>query len=193
QSTAFAIEEHTREVVRNRQDRVRLLAGMPQVVEGLEHPDPARLQQLVRDVQRWLPGVQLLAVTAADGQILAADGFSGRLDDPGLTAAEPLRSALAGRNGRSGDGHGLWIVGGQLCDVVAAPIESPVDGRRLGVALFGVKLGDTEARYLRSLIETDLLLVAADGRVLASSLPAPPARDLARPPPLPPRQPTRLP
>src|SRR5262249_61859835 len=111
QSTAWAIEEHTREVVRNRQDRARLLAGMPQLAAGLEHPVPAQLQQRVREVQQWLPGIQLLAVTAADGRVLAADGFAGRLDGPGLAAAEPLRSALAGRSGGGRGGRGSGGVG----------------------------------------------------------------------------------
>jgi len=179
QSTAFALEEHSREGVRNRQDRVRLLAGMPQLAAALERPEAARLQGLVQDLRRWLPGTQLLALTGPDGRLLAADGFGRGFEAPGLAAAEPLRSALAGRMGQ-----GEWLVGGQLCDMVAAPVLNPLDGRRLGAALFGVQVGDSAVRHLRNLVETDLLLVAADGRVLASSLPAPLAREVARQQPL---------
>jgi putative nucleotidyltransferase with HDIG domain len=178
-TTAFAIEEHARDTVRNRQDRVRLLADAPQLAEALMRRDPARLRELVRAFRRRLPSAQLLAVTATDGSVLAADGFPAALDSSGLAAVEPLRSVLAG-----GDvGHGRWIVGGQLCDMVAAPVQGR-DGSRLGTALVGARIGDGEARQLRSLTETDLLLVATDGRVLASSLPAPVAREIARRQPL---------
>ena len=183
QSTAFAIEEHTREVVRTWQDRVRLLAGMPQLAAALEHPEAAGVQELLRDLRRWLPGTQLFAVTTPDGRVLAADGFNDGLDAPGLAAAEPLRSAL-GTGGGNGTGHGLWIVGGQLCDLVAAPVRSPIDGRRLGAALFGVRVEDSMIRHLRNLVETDLVIVTADGRVLASSLPATLAHEVARQQPL---------
>src|SRR5882724_9545189 len=129
QSTAFAIEEHTREVVRTWQDRVRLLAGMPQLAAALEHPEAAGVQELLRDLRRWLPGTQLF-------------------------------------------------------DLVAAPVRSPIDGRRLGAALFGVRVEDSMIRHLRNLVETDLVIVTADGRVLASSLPATLAHEVARQQPL---------
>ncbi|MEA2692669.1 MAG: hypothetical protein QOJ16_2056, partial [Acidobacteriota bacterium] len=166
-ATAAAVREHEQDVVRNRQERGKLLARAPRLAEALERRDPAELALLARSLRQWLPGTQLLALAAADGRILAANGFPGRLDDAGLATAEPLRSALAG-----GSGHGMWVVGGQLCDVVAAPVESPANGRRVGAVLVGLNVGTTALRHLRSLIQNDILLVSADGRVLASSLPA---------------------
>src|SRR6185369_5095068 len=110
-----------------------------------------------------------------DGRVLAANGFPGSLDNDDLATTDPLRSALAG-----GQGHGMWVVGGQLCDVVAAPVESPAGGRRVGAVLVGLRIGNTALRHLHSLIQSHILLVAADGRVLASSLPTDLAREIAR-------------
>jgi putative nucleotidyltransferase with HDIG domain len=174
-ATAVAVREHEQDIIRNRQERGKLLARAPRLAEALERHDPAELALLARSLRQWLPGTQLLALAAADGRILAANGFPGRLDDAGLATAEPLRSALAG-----GSGHGMWVVGGQLCDVVAAPVESPAGGRRVGAVLVGLNVGTTALRHLRSLIQNDILLVSADGRVLASSLPTALAGEIAR-------------
>jgi putative nucleotidyltransferase with HDIG domain len=174
-ATAIAVQEHEQDVLRNRQERGKLLAQAPRLAKALERRDPAELAVLARDLRQWLPGTQILALVAADGSVLAANGFPGPLDDAELATTEPLRSALAG-----GQGHGLWVVGGELCDVVAAPVESPTDGRRVGAVLVGLHIGNTALRHLRSLIQDHILLVAADGRVLASSLPTDLARDIAR-------------
>jgi putative nucleotidyltransferase with HDIG domain len=178
-ATALALEEHEQDVLRNRQERGKLLARAPQLAAVLERRDRAAAALLARSLRQWLPGTQLLALVAADGTLLAADGFPGQLEGADLATAEPLRSALAG-----GQGHGWWIVGGTLCDVVSAPVESLAGGRRVGAVLVGVNVGSTAARHLRSLVQTDLLVVAADGRVLASSLPAAQAREVARRQPL---------
>jgi len=95
-ATAIAVQEHEQEVVRNRQERGRLLAQTPRLAEALERRDPAELALLVRSLGQWLPGTQLLALVATDGRVLAANGFPGSLDNDDLATTDPLRSALAG-------------------------------------------------------------------------------------------------
>jgi putative nucleotidyltransferase with HDIG domain len=62
---------------------------------------------------------------------------------------------------------------------VATPVESPAGGRQVGAVLVGLNVGDTALHHLRSLVQNDILLVAG-GQVLASSLPAALAREVAR-------------
>jgi len=171
-TTMAAMAEYEEDIQRNRKDRVRLLASSRELVPAIERQDATELTAWVQRLHR--PG-QLLAVTTADGKVLAADGFGGPIDDPVLRKVEPLRSMLSGT---PGEGRGLWRLGGQLYDLVAAPVLAP-DGHRVGAILYGARLSGSAIRHLRGLTQSDILLVSQDGGALASSLPEAVAREIA--------------
>jgi len=159
-ATANAIQDMTRDRVQLDLTRIHRLAQLPGLAEALARRDVAAILQLVRSQRP--PHPDLYLVVTPDGTLAAADGVR---SVPGRVslAIEPLRSV-----GSDGETRGLWILDGNLYELVAAPVVQ--SGRRIGYLLSGMQLGDLQVRRFETMTQADLVLLT-DDKVIASTFP----------------------
>jgi putative nucleotidyltransferase with HDIG domain len=178
-ATDRALRGLTAERLHLRNDQVREIALVPDVVAAFEGGDRASLEPLLAWLAPAAARVKVLLAVGPSGGLLAAYGIPDRdrLGAPSLPASlagvEPFAGALAGQPlaGRAprGPGRGLWLLDGKIYEMVAAPVRG-AGGRPLGALGLGLPIGDQTLARFQSFTQTDLVMLA-DGRVAGSSLP----------------------
>lgn len=171
-ATDEAVRQLNEERIEGRNGEMRQLAGRPELVAAFASGDPAAVQAALERLTATLKRANLAVAAGPTGVPLGAHGLGGTPLPPSLAGVEPFASAM------KGTGRGLWLLGNQFYELVAAPVRSPADGRLLGVLALGLQIDDKSLVRSAQLTQTEMLLLA-DGRLVGSSLDNGLARALA--------------
>lgn len=179
QLTRQAIEQLAEERRGQRRTQARLMAHSTSLREAVARGDPGRLQRTVEELAPVLEDVSLFAVLDGDGRPLAATGpiltrhplpslpparvrpLAEALEESGTSPTEPAESG-------SETANGVWILGEDLLEAVAAPIVGD-GGEGMGAVILAERLSDGLARRLQE-ISPSHVVILADRKIVATSL-----------------------
>lgn len=153
------VDQHRLTVVDNFTRLARLVADLPRFKAAVETNDPTTVQPVTSEYRTQIDAA-FVVVTGRDGRILGANGLSG-LEE--LPVSAPTATAEVSM---------LWPHDRGVLQVVSVPVfvftEHPDVFGRLSV---GFLLDDLLAQQFKEVTGTEIAF-AAEGRVLASTLPA---------------------
>jgi signal transduction histidine kinase len=160
QESGSLVDQHRSTVIDTFTRFARFVADLPRFKAAVETNDPPTVQQAAAEYRTQM-NAALVIVTGRDGNTLAAFG-EGRLDTlPAIETTAPTAETSM-----------VWPHDRGLLQVVSVPIfvgrETPEVFGRLSV---GFLLDDALARQFKDVTGSEVAF-AADGRVLASTLPA---------------------
>jgi signal transduction histidine kinase len=153
------VEQHRATLFNTFTVMARLIADLPKLKAAVGTNDPPTVAPVALEYQRQL-GSALFIVTSAQGRVLSAAGLS-TADAEALSHRAGVAEGLAGH-----EGSALLAARGGVMQVVTVPIS-------VGLArpeLLGA-LDDALAEQFKQTTGSDIAF-AADGRILASTLPA---------------------
>jgi signal transduction histidine kinase len=164
------VEQHHAARVENLSRLARLVADLPKLKAAVDTSDPTTVRPLAEDYKARLKA-DLFAVTDASGRELVTLGAPAA--DPAYSPA--VRSALQGREAMT-----FRTDSEPALQVVTVPILIEAGPREvLGTLSVGFALDNALATQFRGVTQSDIA-IAAEGRILASTLPRAHHAELAR-------------
>jgi putative nucleotidyltransferase with HDIG domain len=172
-TTRDALEQLARARAANREAQAGIVSRLDALAQGVAAGDSAGVQRVAETLFPRLQQIDLFAVVDSRGRLLAAvgpvvdDHPAGRFPAP---TVEPIHAVLTpGETAAPPPAQGIWILGDELLEIVAAPVVSG-DGSVVGALLLGARVGHTVADRLQRISQSQVVILAAD-RIVGSSLP----------------------
>ncbi len=159
------VEQHRTTLFNTFTVMARLIADLPKLKAAVGTNDPPTVAPVALEYQRQL-GSTLFIVTDPQGRVLSAVGLS-TAEAEALSHRAGIAEGLAGR-----EGSALLAGRGGVMQVVTVPISvGLVRPELLGALTVGFLLDDALAEQFKQTTGSDIAF-AAEGRILASTLPA---------------------
>jgi len=158
------VEQHRTTLFNTFTVMARLIADLPKLKAAVGTNDPPTVAPVALEYQQQL-GSTLFVVTNAQGHVLGAVGLS-RADAEALSRRAGIAEGLSGR-----ENSALLAARGGVMQVVTVPISVGLTRPELlGALTVGFLLDDALAEQFKQTTGSDIAF-AADGRILASTLP----------------------